>query len=394
MRGKGGSAQVVSWVLICWYLVLCCCTCHGISVAAAMRRHVPCHHSTPAVSAGTSSVGGSVAPEPGRDAVSSPIQSNVRRQAGTSSSSSPSDLPDVADLSASIGPRRLAFLSPSSSSSASSPAYLFLLPLSAAPTSESKDAYHPYRHPRRPACPRTRSRESGPVAQVRTAKMRLSAAQEVGAGSPTKFGFATRSLLTRLANLELQLYPQACLQTLSTPVTTRMPSLEIKWLVDRMRQLMYGGGGVGIAAPQVGVTKRVIMMNYTGDKTKTVQECIMINPIIEKSHYIEETETEGCLSFPGLQVAVRRPVHTVVRYTDLLNRAKRQRLSGVQNRIFLHEFDHLEGTLLPDRARSLDAYQRGILESLRVRHGGAARTEVPGPSPPPTADAGVRETEA
>ena len=116
-----------------------------------------------------------------------------------------------------------------------------------------------------------------------------------------------------------------------------------KMLADAMIETMKAARGVGLAAPQIGLSKRMFVMDY-GEGPVTV-----INPKIRKKEGRWVLE-EGCLSIPGVGVEVKRPLAIEVEYTDLENRTVRTRLREFAARVFCHEFDHLEGVLIIDYA--------------------------------------------
>ena len=117
----------------------------------------------------------------------------------------------------------------------------------------------------------------------------------------------------------------------------------IRKLVDDMFETMYGAPGVGLAAPQVGVLKRLFIMDCSSGKNKK-QKLALINPVIE----IEEGEQigdEGCLSFPGIYVQVARPQRLVVRAQDVDGSGFTLDLMDLEARCVSHETDHLDGEL-------------------------------------------------
>lgn len=124
----------------------------------------------------------------------------------------------------------------------------------------------------------------------------------------------------------------------------------IKTLVQDMIETMYSAEGVGLAAVQVGILKRIAVIDVydeTGVK-------VLINPeIVETSG--EQHEIEGCLSLPGKQGRVKRPMHVTVEATNL--EGERVRYSGedLLARAFCHEIDHLDGILFTDKAEIVEA---------------------------------------
>ncbi len=120
---------------------------------------------------------------------------------------------------------------------------------------------------------------------------------------------------------------------------------ELRRLVAKMFKAMYEGGetgGVGLAAPQIGVSKTVLVYDIGRSGT-------MVNPrIIAHS---EETEVgeEGCLSVPGVYGPVERYQWIVVEYRDINGKYKKEKFSGFDARVIQHEIDHLNGILFVDK---------------------------------------------
>lgn len=118
----------------------------------------------------------------------------------------------------------------------------------------------------------------------------------------------------------------------------------IKTLVEDMIETMYEADGVGLAAPQVGILKRIIVIDLydeTGVK-------VLINPEIVKQegHYID---AEGCLSIPGVSGMVERPEITVVKGLNLEGQEITFEGEGLLSRALCHEIDHLNGVLFTDK---------------------------------------------
>lgn len=117
-------------------------------------------------------------------------------------------------------------------------------------------------------------------------------------------------------------------------------------LPKKLAEIMYGTNAVGIAAPQIGIFKRVIVIDISKDKNSPF---VLVNPeIIEHS---EETniDFEGCLNFPGKISMIRRYDRVVVKYRDLYGENALIDASGFLARVLQHEIDHLNGVLICDR---------------------------------------------
>jgi peptide deformylase len=116
---------------------------------------------------------------------------------------------------------------------------------------------------------------------------------------------------------------------------------ELRKLVDDMFETMYGAPGVGLAAPQVGLLKRLFVMDCTGGRDKK-RKLALINPVIEIEEG-EQTGDEGCLSFPGIYVEVKRAERVVVRAQDIDGSPFTLDLMNLEARCVAHETEHLDG---------------------------------------------------
>jgi peptide deformylase len=118
---------------------------------------------------------------------------------------------------------------------------------------------------------------------------------------------------------------------------------KLRKLVDDMFETMYGAPGVGLAAPQVGVLQRLFVMDCSSGKDKK-QKVALINPVIETEEG-EQIGDEGCLSFPGIYLEVKRPQRIVVRALDTDGSEITLDVMDLQARCVSHETDHLDGEL-------------------------------------------------
>lgn len=130
---------------------------------------------------------------------------------------------------------------------------------------------------------------------------------------------------------------------------------ELRQLVADMFETMDKAPGVGLAAPQIGVGKRIFTYTYTDDDG-TLKRGVVINPelqlgpISDEEPDIEE-EAEGCLSFPGYRFPLKRAETATLKGVDLEQNPIEIEATGWFARIFQHEFDHLNGTLYIDKLR-------------------------------------------
>ncbi len=130
---------------------------------------------------------------------------------------------------------------------------------------------------------------------------------------------------------------------------------EVRTLIGDMFETMYQAEGVGLAAPQIGISLRVIVVDVHDEVT---QPFALINPrLVEASPELEKGE-EGCLSIPGLTAVVERAAHVVVEGLDRDGQPLRIAGAGLLGRCLQHEIDHLNGVLFVDKVSPL---QRNML---------------------------------
>ena len=139
--------------------------------------------------------------------------------------------------------------------------------------------------------------------------------------------------------------PDARLRAVTDPIIE--VDDEIKALAADMLETMYDAPGIGLAAPQIGVMKRIVVMDLAGED-ETPEPLVMINPeIIHFGEQMQVTE-EGCLSIPELYYEVERPNDVVVKYTDLEGNEVTKEAEGKLAVCIQHELDHLDGVLYID----------------------------------------------
>lgn len=117
-------------------------------------------------------------------------------------------------------------------------------------------------------------------------------------------------------------------------------------LIEDMLDTMYEAYGVGLAAPQVGVLKRIVVIDVSEDGAHPI---ILINPVILETDG-EQTGDEACLSLPGKVATVTRPDYVKVKAHNLKMEEFTMEGTGLLARAFCHEIDHLDGVLYPERA--------------------------------------------
>jgi peptide deformylase len=149
--------------------------------------------------------------------------------------------------------------------------------------------------------------------------------------------------------LKIVTWPNPILEIPADPVTEF--NGDLKTLVDRMFETMYSAPGVGLAAVQVGVTKRLFVMDCSVGKDPE-QRVVMINPEVVNIEGKQDGE-EGCLSFPGIYFNVERNLRAIVRAHDV--NGKEFELDGTEltARCMLHETDHCDGIVFLDKMTPL-----------------------------------------
>lgn len=125
-------------------------------------------------------------------------------------------------------------------------------------------------------------------------------------------------------------------------------------LLDDMKETMYHSGGVGLAGPQVGVLKRVVVMDVSEDRNEFIE---LINPEITYEEG-EQTGNEGCLSLPGLYGVVTRPNVVKVKAQNREGKWCLYKGEALKARCFCHEIDHLDGVLYKDKLDEGEFLQR------------------------------------
>ena len=129
--------------------------------------------------------------------------------------------------------------------------------------------------------------------------------------------------------------------------------------VQRMAGVMRDAIGVGLAAPQLGISQRLLVYRLGSDAPLIT----LVNPELEWHSEDLETLEEGCLSIPSVAVDVERPVHVRVRARDERGDERLVEASGLEARVIQHEMDHLDGVLMLDRASRED--RKEALRALR-----------------------------
>ncbi len=139
--------------------------------------------------------------------------------------------------------------------------------------------------------------------------------------------------------------PNKLLRQVSQPV--KNVGKEEQELMDDMLETMYAANGIGLAAIQIGVPKRIIVMDLSKDENKKDPR-YFVNPIIKNKDKLRSTYEEGCLSVPNQFAEIDRPKNCEVEYLDYYGQKKILKAEGLLATCIQHEMDHLEGILFID----------------------------------------------
>ena len=151
--------------------------------------------------------------------------------------------------------------------------------------------------------------------------------------------------------------------------TLRTPANRIVKVDDSVRKLakdmlitMYSAKGIGLAAPQVGVQKRILVIDLNFEDPDAPPN-VFINPEIISSSASLDTYEEGCLSIPGVYLNVLRPSSIKLSYRDEMGRPKKMNADGLMARCIQHEIDHLNGVLFVDKVTDEDELKKQLNEN-------------------------------
>ena len=139
--------------------------------------------------------------------------------------------------------------------------------------------------------------------------------------------------------------PNKLLRQVSIPV--KKVGKEEQKLMDDMLETMYEANGIGLAAIQVGIPKRIIVMDISKNENKK-EPLYFVNPVIKNKDIVKSTYEEGCLSVPNQFAEIDRPKNCEIEYLDYNGEKKLLKAEGLLATCIQHEMDHLEGILFID----------------------------------------------
>jgi peptide deformylase len=179
--------------------------------------------------------------------------------------------------------------------------------------------------------------------------------------------------------MELVYYPDPRLREVSKRIGAIDEAL--REAVPVMFDIMYRARGIGLAGPQAGLGRRVIVANLSGDPEEKDKEQVFLNPeVLERQG--EKREEEGCLSLPGMAPLITRAEKVRVRYKDLGGQVVERDVEGLEAKLFQHEIDHLDGILLVDKMTAADKRQWApLLRELEEEYEAGLKKKPRGKAP-------------
>ncbi len=154
-----------------------------------------------------------------------------------------------------------------------------------------------------------------------------------------------------MALLDILIHPDPRLKKVCPPVT--VVTDDLRRLADDMLQTMYAAPGIGLAAPQVGVMTRLIVMDCVKEEGAEPRPMALFNPEVTWASDETNTYEEGCLSIPDQYADVERPAEVRVRWLDRDGKAQEEQFDGLWATCVQHEIDHLNGKLFIDYLKPL-----------------------------------------
>ena len=155
--------------------------------------------------------------------------------------------------------------------------------------------------------------------------------------------------------LPIYAYGQSVLKKVAKPIDQDYPELEK--LLENMWETMYAANGVGLAAPQIGKSIRIFLidsadMQDEGEEDKGIKQAFINAQVVEEAGKLWDYD-EGCLSIPDISGAVERPSTLTIRYHDENFVEHEKTFTGVNARVIQHEYDHIEGKLFTEKLKPI-----------------------------------------
>lgn len=158
-------------------------------------------------------------------------------------------------------------------------------------------------------------------------------------------------------------YPDPILDEQMPKFDFTNPIMDPVELEIELKAAMFAHGGIGLAAPQIGIKTRVFAMGHVSMPENSFA---VFNPVILEASTDTLDVEEGCLSFPNVYAKIKRPSWVVVNYFTSTGEERTDRLEGYNCKCFLHELDHLDGVVMKDRLSTLK-WSLAIKKSKKVK---------------------------
>ena len=170
-------------------------------------------------------------------------------------------------------------------------------------------------------------------------------------------------------NMKLVEQTNPILRKVCTPFDFDEPIMDPYELSDGLQEIRRKDGGIGLAAPQVGIDTRALVIGMGNLQTEGTEDYdqVFFNPVITSSEGKDTYMIEGCLSFPGLFVKVKRPESIVLQWETEEGTECTETFSGITSRILQHEVDHLDGITFIKRANRFHLQQAQKQQKLSAR---------------------------
>ena len=157
--------------------------------------------------------------------------------------------------------------------------------------------------------------------------------------------------MNAMTRRSILLHPDPRLKSVANPVAS--VDTELRALANDMLETMYDAPGIGLAAPQVGVMQRLLVMDCVKDEMAAAEPMVLINPSIIAVSEDTSVYDEGCLSIPDQYAEVERPASVKVEWMDLDGKTVQETFDGLWATCVQHEIDHLNGKLFIDYLKPL-----------------------------------------
>lgn len=164
--------------------------------------------------------------------------------------------------------------------------------------------------------------------------------------------------------IKIRTYPDEVLKKASSPITDINGNVQS--LIDDMIETMHAAPGIGLAAPQIGISQRLVVVDVSSVEEETPL-LVIINPEIVESHGRIDSE-EGCLSVPNYTATIKRDEKVTVKGLDRGGNPMEIEASGLLSRVLQHEIDHLDGILFIERLSPIkkEFFKKRFFRSLKV----------------------------